>query len=80
MKKKLTALMFTLVSLFSMAMSAMATTTVDVSDLMEEGVKTVQADIMAVIAAVLPILIAVTAIIIAIKFGLKFIRKLGSQG
>ena len=63
------------------AISALASTTtpsVNVSEIMGSAVQTVQGDIMSVIAVVLPVMAAVVAVIIGIRFGMKYIKKVGT--
>ena len=63
------------------AVSALATgdsSSVNVTEIMGSAVQTVQGDIMSVIAVVLPVMAAVVAVIIGIRFGMKYIKKVGT--
>lgn len=49
----------------------------NLSDLLTSGVATVQGDIMTALGIVVPAIISVTGMIVAVKFGIRWLKKLG---
>lgn len=49
----------------------------DLSELLTSGVSTVQGDILTALGIVVPAIIHVTGMIVAVRFGIRWLKKLG---
>lgn len=75
--KRIISLVFAAMLIFALCAVAFAAEP-DVTTIMSTGMESVKGDIMSILAIAVPILVAVAGAVVAIRFGMKYIKKLGS--
>lgn len=78
--KRILSLAFVAMLMFVLAAVAFAAEEPNVTDIMSTGMNSVKGDIMGILAIAVPILVAVAGAVVGIRFGMKYVKKLGSGG